>query len=164
MAGIKLALQGYNFGNGYIDWAKQHGGYSEANAIEFSNVMAQKEGWSSYGDTQYAQHVLQYYSADGSAPGGMTGGDAQKLIEVTDTIKGTTHYVLGVETPGQLWTAAAIHKRGIQSMPRGDCTGHIRRLYTHLQRAAQTSDTDIPESSADSGSSSAIEQLVQVTG
>ena len=35
MEHIKLALQGYNFGNGYISWAKsKYGGYSYANAVE----------------------------------------------------------------------------------------------------------------------------------
>ena len=42
---IQLALQGYNFGNGYISWAKEkYGGYSPANAREFSDMMAQKMG------------------------------------------------------------------------------------------------------------------------
>ena len=32
-------MQGYNFGNGYISWAKtNYGGYSYANAVEFSDV------------------------------------------------------------------------------------------------------------------------------
>lgn len=44
MQNIQLALQGYNFGNGYISWAKDRGGYSAANAIEFSNMMAKKLG------------------------------------------------------------------------------------------------------------------------
>jgi len=62
MDNIKTALQGYNFGNGYISWAKSnYGGYTAANAIEFSNMMAQRLGWSSYGDTQYVSHVLCYY-------------------------------------------------------------------------------------------------------
>lgn len=59
---IKLALQGYNYGNGYIPWAvKTSGGYSAANAAEFSNIMAKKMGWSSYGDKEYVPHVLRYY-------------------------------------------------------------------------------------------------------
>ena len=53
MEHIKLALQGYNFGNGYISWAKtNYGGYSYANAVEFSTMQAQRLGWESYGDTQ----------------------------------------------------------------------------------------------------------------
>lgn len=59
---IKLALQGYNYGNGYIPWAvSKYGGYSKANAIEFSELEAKKHGWSSYGDKEYVDHVLRYY-------------------------------------------------------------------------------------------------------
>lgn len=32
---LKLAWQGYNYGNGYIGWALQRGGYTEANALQF---------------------------------------------------------------------------------------------------------------------------------
>lgn len=59
---IRLALQGYNFGNGFISWAKdKHGGYSEKAAKEYSAMMAKRNGWSSYGDTDYAAHVMRYY-------------------------------------------------------------------------------------------------------
>lgn len=59
---ISLALQGYNFGNGYIGWAlEKYGGYSQANAQEFSNNMKAKLGWSSYGNPNYVTGVLKYY-------------------------------------------------------------------------------------------------------
>ncbi len=59
---IKLALQGYNFGSGYISWAqKKYGGYSYAGAVEFAKEQASENGWSSYGDVDYAEHVLRYY-------------------------------------------------------------------------------------------------------
>ena len=59
---IKLALQGYNFGSGYISWAfDKYGGYSKANAIEYSKLQAKKVRASSYGDTEYVEHVLRYY-------------------------------------------------------------------------------------------------------
>ena len=62
MEHIKLALQGYNYGNGYISWAQSnYGGDTAANAAEFSAMMAQRMGWSSYGDKQYVPHVLRYY-------------------------------------------------------------------------------------------------------
>lgn len=62
MDNIKLALQGYNYGNGYISWAKSnYGGYTYANAVEFSTMQAERLGWSGYGDTQYVSHVLRYY-------------------------------------------------------------------------------------------------------
>ena len=71
MENIKLALQGYNYGNGYIQWAKTHyGGYTLANAAEFSDKMAKEKGWESYGDKQYVPHVLRYYTI-GRVPNGM---------------------------------------------------------------------------------------------
>lgn len=59
---IQLALQGYNYGNGYILWAiEKYGGYSSTNAIEFATMMANQLGWQSYGDINYVSHVLRYY-------------------------------------------------------------------------------------------------------
>lgn len=59
---IFLALQGYNYGSGYISWAlANYGGYSELNAIEFSDMMAARIGSSGYGDKAYVSHVLRYY-------------------------------------------------------------------------------------------------------
>lgn len=59
---IGLALQGYNYGSGYIGWAlANYGGYTELSAMEFSEIMARRMGWTSYGDPQYVQHVLRYY-------------------------------------------------------------------------------------------------------
>ena len=59
---ISLALQGYNYGSGYISWAlANYGGYSELNAIEFSDMMAARIGSAGYGDKAYVSHVLRYY-------------------------------------------------------------------------------------------------------
>lgn len=82
MERIKLALQGYNFGNGYISWAKtNYGGYSYANAVEFSTMQAQRLGREKYGDTQYPAHVLRYYPY-GRA---FTSGSNQAIVEVALT-------------------------------------------------------------------------------
>lgn len=63
---ISLALQGYNYGNGYINWALKHyGGYSEANAQEFSDMMKKKTGWSTYGNPRYVADVLKYLVPSG---------------------------------------------------------------------------------------------------
>ena len=59
---LSLALQGYNFGNGYIEWALANfGGYSQGNAKVFSDEQARKHGWKSYGDPNYVPHVMRYY-------------------------------------------------------------------------------------------------------
>lgn len=61
---IKLALQGYNYGSAYIDWAMERdGGYTKENAIAYSDMMCARPNWnySVYGDKDYVDHVLRYY-------------------------------------------------------------------------------------------------------
>ena len=66
MEKLKLSLQGYNYGNGYITWAvRNYGGYSAENALLFSQQQAASHGWRAYGDPEYVPHVLRYYSASG---------------------------------------------------------------------------------------------------
>lgn len=63
---LKLSLQGYNYGNGYISWAlEKFGGYSKVNALQFSQEQAAAHGWSGYGDPEYVPHVMRYYSGGG---------------------------------------------------------------------------------------------------
>lgn len=62
MGAIKLALQGYNYGQGYITWAmNKYGEYTKSNAVAFSLKTAEQYGWDSYGDMDYVPHVLRYY-------------------------------------------------------------------------------------------------------
>lgn len=59
---LKLALQEYNFGNNYAQWAvENYGGYSLDSTYAFSEMMKNQLGWSTYGDPEYVDHVLQYY-------------------------------------------------------------------------------------------------------
>ncbi len=76
---LKLAWQGYNYGNGYIGWALQRGGYTETNALQFSQEQAASHGWSSYGDPEYVPHVMRYYSG-GSLFAGLFG--SQQIVSV----------------------------------------------------------------------------------
>ena len=58
---IYLALQGYNYGNGYIEWAiTNFGGYSKYNAQLFSDNKKQELHVSGYGDPLYVDHVMRY--------------------------------------------------------------------------------------------------------
>ena len=58
---IYLALQGYNYGNGYIEWALSNfGGYSKYNAQLFSDNKKQELHVSGYGDPLYVDHVMRY--------------------------------------------------------------------------------------------------------
>ena len=84
---IKLALQGYNFGPGYIIWAVSHySGYSLSNAEEFSAIMAEQLGWERYGDTQYVPHVLRYYAL-GRIP---LGGGNESLVQIALSQEGNS--------------------------------------------------------------------------
>ena len=74
---LSLALQGYNFGNGYISWAVQNfGAYSQGNAKVFSDEQARKHDWNSYGDPEYVPHVLRYYQFAG------LGSSESKLVDI----------------------------------------------------------------------------------
>ncbi|MEW4281760.1 lysozyme family protein [Priestia megaterium] len=58
---VKLALQSYNFGQGFIAYAKARGGYNMTNVKAFSAAMAKKYRYRRYGDVNYVPHVLRYY-------------------------------------------------------------------------------------------------------
>ena len=77
---IRLALQGYNFGGGYIRYAiNRDGQWTQDNTNDFakdqskgkkrSGNKAQTLGVWAYGDQYYTFHVLRYYSASYSAEG-----------------------------------------------------------------------------------------------
>ncbi|MCR0507538.1 lysozyme family protein [[Clostridium] innocuum] len=58
---ISLALQGYNYGGGYISWAiTNFGGYTKANTKVFSDMKKSELGWTTYGDPEYVPHVMRY--------------------------------------------------------------------------------------------------------
>lgn len=71
IANIRLALQAYNFGSGFIKFAQSYGGWSQeatdAYAEKYSNgktrngIKAERMGKWSYGDQYYTDHVLRYY-------------------------------------------------------------------------------------------------------
>ena len=92
---ISLALQTYNFGEGFIAFAKSKGGYSLTVAQAFSNMEAQKNGYSSYGDINYATKVLKYYT-NSSTNNGI--GKLAKVIEIAQSEEGK-QYVFGASGP-----------------------------------------------------------------
>lgn len=81
LAHIRLAVQGYNYGSGYIPWAvRRDGGYTDENAAAFSELMKSKLGVSVYGSPVYAQTVLRYYGYSYLLAGEL--GGSQMLISV----------------------------------------------------------------------------------
>ncbi len=107
---IKLALQGYNYGAGYISWAlRKYGGYTEANAAEFPANQKAKLGVRVYGDPKYVPHVLRYYSYS------LIGGDlvgGQMILSVAageigyqEQAGGYTKYGAWFGVPNGAWCA-----------------------------------------------------------
>ncbi|WP_053178223.1 bifunctional lytic transglycosylase/C40 family peptidase [Peribacillus loiseleuriae] len=99
---INLALQSYNFGNGFIGYALERGGYSKEIATQFSSMMAAKEGWSRYGDVNYVEHVMRYYnSGNGSVVVVGDGTQSFNVEEVHNIMKEYLGrpYVWGGRTP-----------------------------------------------------------------
>jgi hypothetical protein len=99
---INLALQSYNFGDGFIGYALERGGYSKEVATQFSHMMASREGWSRYGDVNYVDHVMQYFNGgNGSVVAVGDGSQAFDVEEVHNIMKQYLGrpYVWGGRTP-----------------------------------------------------------------
>ncbi|MFC5714389.1 lysozyme family protein [Thalassorhabdus alkalitolerans] len=103
---VKLALQSYNFGHGFIDYANEHnsGEYSKELAIEFSREQYQRlkhtglyscvrpesvETGACYGDPQYVDAVMSYISTPVDA------GEVEEVIEVGMQWINNSEYVFG---------------------------------------------------------------------
>jgi cell wall-associated NlpC family hydrolase len=148
VSAISLAIQGYNFGNGYIEWAiKNYKGYTKENAEIFSKKMCNELGYSSYGDTDYVSHVLRYYIANPETTvsnasaksilkelkeNNEASEDIWKVIEKGASLIGSVEYSMdkrqgdGRDNPEFLdcssFTAWAFHKAGITSVGYGSTT------------------------------------------
>ncbi|MCM3569890.1 bifunctional lytic transglycosylase/C40 family peptidase [Neobacillus mesonae] len=87
----KLALQSYNMGSGFIPFALEHGGYSKAVAVEFSEMMAAKMGWDSYGDVDYVANVMRYYNDKNDSV--VVKGDGTQIFNVEEVHKIMKQYL-----------------------------------------------------------------------
>ncbi|MED4061160.1 bifunctional lytic transglycosylase/C40 family peptidase [Priestia megaterium] len=116
---LKLCLQSYNFGPGFINFIMKNGGkYTPELAIKFSQIQYQQVKHTGkyhcvrpemvpyqacYGDSKYVDAVLKYYTgtitADGKpaapASGGSGGKSGVKVIDAGKTLIGKTRYVFG---------------------------------------------------------------------
>lgn len=87
---IRLALQGYNFGGGYIDYAMKNGGkWTQENTFGYAKEKsggvrntgsrAEQLGPWRYGDQYYTDHVLRYYQRGDQAEESVAAGEAAKV-------------------------------------------------------------------------------------
>lgn len=95
---IKLTLQAYNYGGGFIDYVKKRGGkYTKELASAFSKEQAAKLGWPSYGDPLYVDHVMRYLDTGGGG-GGKQKFDYAQVHNIMKQFLGDP-YVWGGRTP-----------------------------------------------------------------
>ncbi|MGV2885991.1 bifunctional lytic transglycosylase/C40 family peptidase [Paenibacillus taichungensis] len=100
---VPLTLQAYNFGGGFISYAKERGGYSKETALAFSVMMAEKNGWSRYGDPLYVDHVMRYYNVTNNVikiPPGQQVFDVQAVLDIMSKYLGQP-YVWGGKGPSE---------------------------------------------------------------
>ncbi|WP_261982938.1 bifunctional lytic transglycosylase/C40 family peptidase [Listeria booriae] len=96
---IKLTLQSYNYGGGFIDYVLARGGaYTKELALSFSSYEASKLGWQSYGDPSYVDHVMRYLKATPSSGGVVASGDFKKVMNEALKYQGNP-YVWGGANP-----------------------------------------------------------------
>ncbi|WP_276913196.1 XkdQ/YqbQ family protein [Aneurinibacillus aneurinilyticus] len=119
---VKLALQSYNFGSGFIDYALARGGYSKEVAKQYSAMMAKKKGWSRYGDVNYVDHVLQYYTQE-SFGSGSKSTDAPNstiahVISIAKSYVGKTRYHMG-------WGRTESDRRA----NKFDCSSFVKHVF-----------------------------------
>jgi murein DD-endopeptidase MepM/ murein hydrolase activator NlpD len=155
---VKLTLQAYNFGTGFIDYALDRGGYSKEVAVKFSEMMASKLGWSRYGDVNYVDNVLRYLYGSGagtvnargfSMP--ISGSSVNSKFGVRiDPIDGSLSYHNGVDfsckkgqpiysvKPGTVtragWENSNDHTQGFGQRVYVDHGGNQVTVYAHLSK------------------------------
>jgi murein DD-endopeptidase MepM/ murein hydrolase activator NlpD len=131
----KLAMQAYNFGVGFVNYALARGGYTKANAKAFSSAMATKYGWRRYGDVDYVDHVLRYYKAptvkvttttsSSSKSSGFTMiRPAEGRISDTFGTRGGKHFGIDIAKTGTVpikAAAAGVVTRSYRSSTYGEC-------------------------------------------
>lgn len=144
------AVQGYNYGNGYISWAiENYGGYTEANAQEFSRMMQKKLGWSGYGNPKYVSDVFKYlvFSGNGIWGSPFIGKNWNSAVSSefgwrTDPLNGSKAFHEGLDiayptgtqinaVSGGVVTSVVFSKNGYGHHIRVDCGNGVTVLYAH---------------------------------
>lgn len=110
---VKLGLQSYNFGSGFIRYVQQnyHGDYSEEAAIEFSKEQYEKnkgsglykcnnadkiETGACYGDFKYVEKVLGNINTEADVMTTVRGeGSSSSAVQAGSTWIGNSDYVFG---------------------------------------------------------------------
>lgn len=63
LGAVKLVVQGYNYGAGFLPWCSRHGvtEWTLESSQRYSDMMAVQTGWGYYGTPNHALLVMRYY-------------------------------------------------------------------------------------------------------
>ncbi len=134
---VKLTLQSYNFGGGFIDYVMKRGGkYTKELAIEFSKMMYAKVASTGnyscvrpesaatgacYGDIGYVDAVLKYYQDDSVQVADLDNEKLKAIMKEGLKYEGTP-YVFGGDNPKTGFDCSGlmqwIYKKAGISLPR----------------------------------------------
>ncbi|OTN84054.1 hypothetical protein A5819_003604 [Enterococcus sp. 7E2_DIV0204] len=105
---LKTAVQAYNYGGGFISFMKPHDHkYSKSLAQQFSTMQAAIQGWGSYGDPDYIDHVWRYLKkGNGNGAANVT-GDFKKILDSILPFDGQP-YVFGGKNPAMGFDCSGI--------------------------------------------------------
>lgn len=93
---LKTAVQAYNFGGGFIGYTEGNDHkYTKELAVSFSAKYVQINGWSSYGDVNYIEHVWRYLQGQTAPP---DVGDFEPILASILPFEGQL-YVFGGKNP-----------------------------------------------------------------
>lgn len=94
LGAVKLVVQGYNYGAGFLPWCSRHGvtEWTLESSQRFSDMMAAQTGWGYYGTPNHALLVMRYYPYRAQ-----TGEGRQAVVEAALMVAGSyaTPYVYG---------------------------------------------------------------------
>lgn len=140
-----------------ISWAIQkYGGYTEANAQEFSKIMQRKLGWSRYGNPKYVSAVYRYlvFSSNGKWGSPFVGKDWNSRVSSdfgwrTDPLNGKKAFHEGLDiayptgtkihaVSGGVVTSVVYSKTGYGHHVRVDCGNGVTVLYAHCSKILVT--------------------------
>lgn len=105
---LKTAVQAYNFGGGFISFMKPHDyKYTKLYAQQFATKQASIQGWSSYGDVDYIDHVWRYLKKGNGNGNVNVTGDFKKILDSILPFDGQP-YVFGGKNPAMGFDCSGI--------------------------------------------------------
>jgi len=134
---IPLALQAYNYGDGFIDYANSNGGYSQKTVQGYQDAHG---GKGNYGDSNYAKNVLKFYNGSGVSGSGGSSSDTSASDGLLSTIDGYKSSLIDISD--QIANIAYEVFTGTVGLFDDAISGEATKISTLKNQLESTSNTD----------------------